>query len=259
MQGSEHIYEDACAHAVAQVLDTVTKRVHDLAPPQLVTNFRILSAHDVPASAADETVSMQNILATPATAGSFEAWALIIGGLKHMKEGAPGAKPGMITTALTKASMRSSSLAASLGIMPPRYEFRPYEVRYKDGREQGLGQCAYMVYTLAEDAEKSDQLIKKSLRTQTLIPAFVAQSSDQELKKYFSDVREKSGISPPDIVNKNDVRALRDQLWMWAETLSCAYTDACEELHYVVASFFPANNRPEPSPRGRKSKGLNFN
>src|SRR3990167_9404921 len=45
-----------------------------------------------------------------------EVWSLLLRGIQHLKNGAPGDQPGAITEALSRMSLRSGSFAAALGV-----------------------------------------------------------------------------------------------------------------------------------------------
>src|SRR5262249_29618401 len=62
-----------------------------------------------------------------------EVWSLFIGGIHHLKEGAPGNQPGTMTEALSRVSLRASPFAAALGIRPPHFEPLYFSIDYTTG------------------------------------------------------------------------------------------------------------------------------
>ena len=61
-----------------------------------------------------------------------ESFSLFLQSISHLKSGAPDNGMGLMTTAAAKASLRSSSLAASIGVKPPEFEQIYFAIDYKN-------------------------------------------------------------------------------------------------------------------------------
>ncbi len=116
------------------------------------------------------------------TAAEKESWFLVGNAVRHLKDGAPGYLPGSMAEALTKISLRSSTLAASLGVKPPQFEQMLFQADYADGRDAAIFMCQRLIEAAEGDAVKSRQIIahKILLEKPELSPVF-AQASKEDL------------------------------------------------------------------------------
>lgn len=94
---------------------------------------------------------------------SIEVWSLFLNGIRHLKDGAPDSQPGAMTEALSRTSLRSSPLAAALGIRPPQFEPIYFSIDYTTGAEAALFLCRRLVEAAETDFPKSRQLIQQKI------------------------------------------------------------------------------------------------
>lgn len=147
-----------------------------------------------------------------------EVLSLFIRGLKHLKDGAPGGLPGSMTEALTKTSLRSSSLAAAVGIKPPQFVQIYHNVAYTNGFEAAVF-CGLRLLEAAEgDIPKSRQMIQQ---------------------KIFCEKPQ---------IGEEEMAAFRKQTAMSANILLQAYEQGCRDIKAEIARLPPP---PKFSPRGR--------
>jgi hypothetical protein len=131
----------------------------------------ILSSADVSASSAKGLAER-------------EAWKLLEDGIRHLKDGGAGGAPGLLTGALVKASLRSSTLAASLGVKPPRFEDTSQDLHSDNGREDAVLFCKRLIEAAVVDIPKSCHLIQQKialapgLQTVTVADAALAAMMD---------------------------------------------------------------------------------
>ncbi len=94
-----------------------------------------------------------------------ECWTLLKAGVLHLKSGAPSGKEGSMAGALTRASLRSSALAAALGIKKPQFEQMFFSVDgYSTGQEAALFLCRRLVEAAEADLDASRRKIGKVVR-----------------------------------------------------------------------------------------------
>ena len=184
-----------------------------------------------------------------------EAWNLILQGFKHLRNGGPGGKPGMVSFAASKATLRNSALANSLGIKPPRFVEIPREVKYHTGHEEALLECQGMITDLHRDAPRSKKIIEKTLMNEDMAEAFgVDATSPRDLRRLFKIVQKKTGIAPPKDAEdyrekfQQDIRSLHGHIIYAFELLHKAYVQTCEELDTRLRHF-PAESTQIKPPR----------
>lgn len=96
-------------------------------------------------------------------AAERESWALLQSGVLHLKNGAPGNQPGSMAEALSKASLRRSSLAAALGIKPPQFEQIYFPADFSTGHEAAIFFCARLSEAVEGDILKSRQILQQKV------------------------------------------------------------------------------------------------
>lgn len=194
-----------------------------------------------------------------------ESWALLAQGVKHLMDGAPGGAPGSMTGALSKTSLRSSSLAASVGVKPPQFEHMYYEVDYATGHEAALLDCKRLIEAAEGDLPKSRQIIQQKIMTEKPVGAFGVMTDipDPELRDLFGKVAQSMGVTvdaaglerpkvPDDAVSKENLTAMRKQMVLSFNMLSDAYAEVCKKLYATLPGI------PAPEAPAFKSKGRDF-
>ena len=135
-----------------------------------------------------------------------EAWSLLLQGVRHLKSGAPGNRPGSMTEALSRASLRSSALAAALGVRPPQFEQIYFSVDYTSGEEAALFLCNRLIEAAEGDMAKSRQLIQQK------------------------------------ILAEKPAEALKKQMALSFDVLAKMYAEACGELKTELENTVPQDS-----------------
>lgn len=112
-----------------------------------------------------------SLAADTAAIAKRAAWQLFLQGISHLKNGAPDGGPGSMAEALAKTSLRSSALAASLGIRPPQFEQMPFPADFTDGAEAARFLCRELAKAARQDMGRSKDIITKKLFTEKPDPA----------------------------------------------------------------------------------------
>lgn len=99
------------------------------------------------------------------------AWQLLLRGILHLKNGAPDGGAGSMAEALSRASLRSSPLAASLGIRPPQFEQMPFPADFTDGAEAARFLCRELAKAARQDLPRSKDLMTKRIFAEKPDPA----------------------------------------------------------------------------------------
>lgn len=194
-----------------------------------------------------------------------EVWSLLANGIRHLRDGAPGGGAGSMTSALTKASLRSSSLAASIGVTPPEFQKMYFEVDYSTGHEAALSDCKHLIEAAESDLPKSRQIIQQKITTAQAAGAFGIMTDivEPELSDLFGKVAKSMGIDvekpaaarvavPEDAVPQESLTALRKQMMMSANMMADAYETVCKKLTEALPAI------PPPAAPAFKSKGRDF-
>lgn len=213
--------------------------------PKLITDITLLSPGSMQQSAEKE------------------AWGLMAKGIRHLMDGAPGGAPGSMTEALSRTSLRNSSLASSLGVKPPQFEKMYFDIDYTNGHEAALFDCKRLVESAEGDLAKSRQIIQQKILTEKPVGAFgiMTDIPDPELSDLFGRVAKSMGVEvsgipapkpPEDAVSKENLNAMRKQMVMSFNMLSDAYAEVCKKLYAELPRI------PEPEQPQFKSKGRSF-
>lgn len=152
------------ADAFDRIAVAIEARMRDLRPPALFSNATCDADHF-----HDDAIR--------------ESWRLLLSGVRHLQCGAPGQNPGSLSGALTRASLRSSSLAAALGIAPPQFEKIYIEVDYATGAEAARSFCQCLTVGAEEDFEKSRRILHRRMLLEK--PAQDAERMKQNLALSF--------------------------------------------------------------------------
>ena len=95
---------------------------------------------------------------------AFEVWHLLRSGILHLHSGAQGGLQGTMAGALSRISLRSCALAASLGIKPPQFEPLLYAADYTNGHEAALFYAQNLIDEGQSDMAKSRQIIAQKIQ-----------------------------------------------------------------------------------------------
>lgn len=194
----------------------------------------ILKAIDVRIAAVPTSIitSLHAFSATDTKNGAErESWRLLSAGISHLKEGAPGGKPGSLHEALSRASIRNASFAAGLGIRPPVYE--PSDFGAIPPQKTGKAEALFLSRRLLEAAEADLSLsrrhIANALSTHNPAEAFgdlPLLINDPELEK----IARAAKLKTENFVPPADLAALRKQMVLSFNFLMDAYANAGREL-----------------------------
>lgn len=181
----------------------LAKQQVDALPLSIVTNIHSLS----PTSAAHDATR--------------EVWQLIARGIRHLKEGAPNGEAGTISGAIEKASLRSSSLAQTLGVKAPKYEAQEFDMPFfQNGQEEATFWAARLSEALLADLDTSKVKITEKLAAANPSQAFGTDADAAQLQKIFDAV--KTGNGAP-AVPQRDLVDLRKQTILSFNYLLDAY------------------------------------
>lgn len=194
---------------------------------------------------------------TPSTHGAQrEAWQLLAAGVTHLKEGGPVIDikdgkpvhaPGLLTTALSKASLRSSALAASLGIPAPRFEQMLLTATYDSGHDEAYFLCKRLVEATLEDTTKSEQMIRTKI-AKAGGGGMISATGDAALDKIFDAIKKgsPSSLSQPtsNILSDAAAFALQDQMEKASMALTAAHLSSCEALLEDLAKLRGYSTKP---------------
>jgi len=133
---------------------------------------------------------------------SSEAWSLFLNGIRHLHNGAPDGQPGSMHEALSRVSLRSSPLAAALGVSPPHFEPIYFSVDYTTGAEATLFLCRRLIEAAEADFPKSRTLIQQKI-----------------------------------LAEKPSMNALKEQMAMSFDVLARVYEKVCGEMKVTLASL----------------------
>lgn len=192
-----------------------------------------------------------------------ESWELLARGLRHLKDGAPNGQPGSMAGALSRASLRNSALASSLGVKAPQFEQMFFQVEYSTGHEAALFYTKRLIEAAEGDFSKSRQIIQQKISSEKPFGAFGIMSDvDPELRDIFDAVRKSTGVdaSPkPDVnaVPHEDVAAMRKQMMTSFNMLVDSYTEACKTLRQALADI-PAPKPPQPPKQDKRGQSFDF-
>jgi hypothetical protein len=199
-----------------------------------------------------------------------EAWSLLGKGLRHLKSGAPGGKPGLFTEAVSRASLRNAPLAASYNVAVPKFESVYINLEFDSGAAEAVFYARRLLEALEADRDKSTQILQNHIAASDAAAAFGVPNAvtDPELSKIFDAVKKSAGASGAlpgtgeikEGPGKEDIAALRRQAMMSLTFLKDAYAEAGDtlkkEIDAIVRDILTAE--PEPKPARKKPPGTSF-
>lgn len=167
-----------------------------------------------------------------------EAWQLFYAGIAHLKEGAPGGKPGSLHEALSRASIRNASFAAGLGVAPPVFEASDFGKmpEQKTGTAEALFMCKRLLEAAEADLALSRRHIANAMATHNPAEAFGDTPlliADPELEK----IARAAKLKTDSFVPASDLAALRKQMVLSFNFLMDAYSSAGKELLRELKNF----------------------
>lgn len=197
-----------------------------------------------------------------------EAWELLAKGLRHLKDGAPGGQAGSMAEALSRASLRSSALASSLGVKAPQFEQMYFNAEYANGHEAAVFYTKRLIEAAEGDFSKSKQIIQQKIYSEKPFGAFgIMTDVDPELRDIFDAVRKSTGVDAAgalrggeidaDAVPKRDLADMRKQMVTSFNMLVDAYGAACTILKAEVANI-PAPAAPKPQRPQKGGQSFDF-
>ncbi len=188
----------------------LAKQQADALPLAIVTDLHALS----PTAAANDA--------------KREVWHLLARGIQHLKDGAPGGEAGAVSGAIEKASLRSSSLANSLGVRPPKYEAQEFDMPFfQSGQEEAIFFAARLSEALLADLDTSKVKITQKLAAANPAQAFGTDADAAQLQKIFDAV--KSGNGAP-VVPQRDLVDVRKQTILSFNYLNDAYAEVMQNF-----------------------------
>ncbi len=202
----------------------LAKQQADALPLVIVTDLHSLS----PTSAANDA--------------KREVWHLVARGIQHLKEGAPGGEAGSIAGAIEKASLRSSSLATTLGVKPPRYEAQEFDMPFfQNGHEEAIFFAARLSEALLGDLDTSKQKITEKLAAANPAQAFGSDADAAQLQKIFDAVKSGKGVPA---VPQRDLVDVRKQTILSFNYLVDAYAEVAQAFKAQLNDL-PVAPRPQ--------------
>ena len=108
------------------------------------------------------------------------SWDLLTGGLTHLADGGINQDHGMLTTAITRASLRSAPVASALGIAAPVFKLVASVTPCHDEYAQDLFLARRMTEAVMADIEISTPMIERAL--------LADKSIDTGTRHYFSQL-----------------------------------------------------------------------
>lgn len=105
------------------------------------------------------------LTATLSDAAACESWHLLRAGLDHLAEGAPCQQAGSLTLAVSKASLRSSSLAATLAVPAPVFAAVTVpQPCHADDRDAALFITRRLCEATLSDIDKSTDILARAIQ-----------------------------------------------------------------------------------------------
>jgi hypothetical protein len=151
-----------------RILAVVKTHIDALTPP-FTADISVLSPSDAK-DAAERSV-----------------WLLFQRGIAHLKNGGQMDQPGLFSEAVSRASLRSAPISATLGIAPPKFQDNYLNLEFDGGAAEAVFRCQRMLEAVAADAPKSQQLIRQKLgfTAPLTVPEKAPDIADPELKGVF--------------------------------------------------------------------------
>lgn len=97
------------------------------------------------------------------------SWDLLGRGLAHLADGGINGANGMLTTAISRASLRSAPVASALGIAAPMFKLTVTVTPCHDTHAQAVFLARRMTEAVLADIDTSALLIERALRADKMI------------------------------------------------------------------------------------------
>ena len=181
-------------------------------------------------------------------AAERDVWSLFRAAIQHLKNGGQMNQPGLFSEAVSKASLRSTPMAMTLGVKPPKYEENYLMVEFDSGAAEAYWRSRRMLEAAAADADKSKQLMRAKLGfTGPLTVPDKPDVNDPELKGVFdaaqNSARSKDGEDAL-------IVAIRRQAVLSFNLLCDVYVPQTAALKQEIADLF-LTPPPKPSLKGQ--------
>lgn len=144
--GSLPPYARARIAAFGAMVEMIDRQIENLAPRMILQ-----------IDAAAPTLATQ--------AATRECWQLWRAGILHFRDGGRGTQAGSLAGALEKSTLRSSGLAAGLGLASPRFRQVVHAVPSGNGHEEAVFLATRLIESALQDKDKSIALIRRALAT----------------------------------------------------------------------------------------------
>ena len=115
-----------------------------------------------------------------ATAAQHTSWDLLTAGLSHLADGGVNGENGLLTTAISRASLRSAPLASALGIAPPIFKLTTLVKPSHSAHAQAVFLARRMSEAVMGDIDKSTQMVARAMNAD--------RSIDTGTRSYFSQL-----------------------------------------------------------------------
>lgn len=97
------------------------------------------------------------------------SWDLLAAGLDHLCNGGINGAHGLLTTAISRASLRSAPIASALGIAAPVYELTVAVTPCHDAHAQAVFLARRMTEAVMHDIDVSAPVITRALESDRII------------------------------------------------------------------------------------------
>lgn len=118
--------------------------------------------------------------ATDDSAAKNTSWDLLAAGLSHLCDGGINGAYGLLTTAVSRASLRSAPIASALGITPPVYELAVAVTPCHEAHAQAVFLSRRMTEAVMHDIDTSAPVIERALEADKMI--------DRSTRHYFAQL-----------------------------------------------------------------------
>ncbi len=116
------------------------------------------------------------------TAAERTSWELLTQGLSHLYEGGRTQPHGLLTTAISRASLRNAPVASALGVTAPVFELISTVTPCHEAHAQALFLARRMTEAVMHDIDTSMTVINRALAADRMVDrgtrAYVAQLAE---------------------------------------------------------------------------------
>ncbi len=193
------------------------------------------------------TVSLTQIYPEDARdAATREVWNLLQNGIRHLKDGGQMNSGGSFAEAVAKASLRSSPMAATLGVHPPKYEEHYNSLQFDSGTAEAYWRSRRLLEAVADDATRSQAVMRNNLGFKKPLVAAAQDVSDPELSEVFGAARK----TPPGGEDPL-MAAVRRQTVLSFNLVSSLYVPLATQLKSDIGELFASPPPPKPLTKGQ--------